>query len=220
MNLITYLPILEAMIFASTVPLSVMRCQQLLAQQGVQLTLNDIQIALQQLAESYESRGVELVEVASGFRFQVKQDYAHWITQLWQEKPSRYSRATLETLALIAYRQPITRSEIEAVRGVAVSSAIINSLVEREWIRVVGQRDMPGKPHLYGTTKLFLDYFNLKQLADLPPLTALTDLDDIAQQMELNWNMHQVQQGDAEAIVHEVTEQQDIGLTKGEVNSE
>lgn len=186
MDIKKQMAILEALIFASQTPLTAERCKQVLAQQGEALSMNEVRQALNALAESYEERGLELKEVASGFRFQVRQDYAPWIATLWEEKPPRYSRAVLETLALIAYQQPITRGEIEAVRGVAVSSHIIHSLLDRDWITVVGQRDVPGKPNLYGTTKVFLDYFNLKQLSDLPPLDAIQDLDAMAQQLELS----------------------------------
>jgi segregation and condensation protein B len=129
-------------------------------------------------------RGVELVELASGFRFQVKADVHAWVARLWTERQTKYTRATLETLALIAYRQPITRGEIEQVRGVAVSSNIIKALEEREWIRVVGHRDVPGKPALFGTTKGFLDYFGLKRLDELPPLSELKDLGELEPQLQ------------------------------------
>jgi len=124
--------------------------------------------------------------VASGFRLQVRQDYSQWIGRLWEEKPARYTRALLETIALIAYRQPITRGEIEEVRGVSVSSNIIKTLMEREWIKVLGHKDVPGKPALYGTTKEFLDYFNLKSLEDLPSLAEIKDLDQIHQELDLD----------------------------------
>lgn len=141
--------------------------------------------ALKVLAEEYEGRGIELKEVASGFRIQVRSEYAPWVSRLWVERPQRYSRALMETLALIAYRQPITRGEIEEVRGVSVSSNIIKTLMEREWIRVVGQRDVPGRPSLYATTREFLDYFNLKSLDELPTLAEIRDLDSINRELEL-----------------------------------
>ncbi len=139
----------------------------------------DIKAALEALAEDYAGRGIELKEVASGYRIQIRQSYAEFLRPLWSERPSRYSRALLETLALIAYRQPITRGEIEEIRGVSVSSSIIKTLLEREWIRLVGHRDVPGKPAMYGTTRRFLDYFNLRNLADLPTLAEIHDIDDI-----------------------------------------
>lgn len=135
-----------------------------------------IHCALAQLRTDFEQRSFELKEVASGYRIQVRAPFAAAILRLWEEKPARYSRATLETLALIAYRQPITRGEIEEVRGVSVSTQIIRTLLERGWAHVIGHREVPGRPALYGTTPRFLDYFNLKSLADLPPLTALQDL--------------------------------------------
>ena len=145
-----------------------------------------IERALERLREACEGRGVELVEVASGFRYQVTSEVHGWISRLWTERKTRYTRATLETLALIAYRQPITRGEIEQVRGVAVSSNIIQALEEREWIRVVGHRDVPGKPALFGTTKGFLDYFGLKRLDELPPLSELKDLGELEPQLALD----------------------------------
>ncbi len=131
--------------------------------------------AFEALRDDYEGHGIELVEVAGGWRAQVRASVAPWVGRLWQEKPSRYSRALLETLALIAYRQPITRGEIEQVRGVAVSTPIIKTLTEREWVRVVGHRDVPGRPALYATTRRFLDYFGLRSLNELPPLTEIRD---------------------------------------------
>ncbi|VXC26220.1 Segregation and condensation protein B [Pseudomonas sp. 8BK] len=133
--------------------------------------------ALAHLGKSCEGRAFELIEVASGYRLQVREKFAPWVGRLWEERPQRYSRAMLETLALIAYRQPITRGEIEDVRGVAVNSHIVKTLLEREWIRVVGYRDVPGKPAMFATTKAFLDHFNLKSLDELPPLAALRELE-------------------------------------------
>jgi segregation and condensation protein B len=133
--------------------------------------------ALGRLGEEYAGRGIELREVASGFRIQVRSDYARRLGRLWAERPPRYSHALLETLALVAYRQPISRAEIEEVRGVSVSTSIFKTLQERDWVRVVGHRDTPGRPALYGTTRKFLDDFNLRQLSDLPPLPEVQDLD-------------------------------------------
>jgi len=141
--------------------------------------------ALANLKEEYTDRGIEIAEVASGFRMQVKTSMAERLHRLWEERPPRYSRALFETLALIAYRQPMTRGEIEEVRGVSVSSNIVRSLMEREWIRVVGHRDVPGRPALFGTTKLFLDYFGLKKLEDLPPLADLSDWESLRVQLNL-----------------------------------
>ncbi|HBO14018.1 MAG TPA: SMC-Scp complex subunit ScpB, partial [Halieaceae bacterium] len=139
----------------------------------------DIRAALEEVAARCEDRGFELREVASGFRFQVRQNLGPWVARLWHERPPKYSRALLETLALIAYRQPITRGEIEEIRGVAVSSNIIKTLHEREWIRVVGHRDVPGRPAMYATTRQFLDYFNLKSLDQLPALAEIRDLETL-----------------------------------------
>jgi segregation and condensation protein B len=139
----------------------------------------EIREALAVVSERCEDRGFELCEVASGFRFQVRQSLSPWVARLWQERPQKYSRALLETLALIAYRQPITRGEIEEIRGVAVSSNIIKTLHERDWIRVVGHRDVPGRPAMYATTRQFLDYFNLKNLDQLPALAEIRDLETL-----------------------------------------
>jgi segregation and condensation protein B len=138
-----------------------------------------IREALKEVGERCEDRGFELQEVASGFRFQVRQSLSAWVARLWHERPQKYSRALLETLALIAYRQPTTRGEIEEIRGVAVSSNIIKTLHEREWIRVVGHRDVPGRPAMYATTRQFLDYFNLKSLDQLPALAEIRDLETL-----------------------------------------
>ncbi|HBH35382.1 MAG TPA: SMC-Scp complex subunit ScpB [Gammaproteobacteria bacterium] len=140
---------------------------------------------LMQLQQRYQQRGIALVEVSSGWRIQVRKEFSPWISRLWDEKPARYSRALLETLSLIAYRQPVTRGEIEDVRGVAVSTNIIKTLREREWIRVVGKRDVPGRPSLYATTREFLDYFGLKGLDDLPPLAEIREIDVINPELDL-----------------------------------
>lgn len=177
--------IVEAALLASNQPLDLAQLQALFP---LDQTLADgtIEAALEALRAACAGRGVELVEVASGWRYQVCTDVHPWIARLWAERPQRYTRATLETLALIAYRQPITRGEIEQIRGVAVSTNIIKTLEEREWIRVIGHRDVPGKPALWGTTKLFLDHFNLKSLDGLPPLSELRDLADLEPQLRLD----------------------------------
>ena len=144
-----------------------------------------VRAALTALQEDYAERSFVLKEVASGFRLQVKRELSPWISRLWLERPSRYSRALLETLALVAYRQPITRGEIEDIRGVSVSSSIMKTLQERDWIRVVGHRDVPGKPAMYGTSKPFLDYFDLKSLDELPTLAELRDIDSINAELDL-----------------------------------
>jgi len=170
-------PIIEAALLAASQPLTVVQLGDLFIEDD-EVARDDIARALELLAGDCEGRGVELKEVASGFRYQVRQDVHPWISRMWTERPSRYSRALLETLALIAYRQPITRPEIEQIRGVVVSSNIIKTMEEREWIRVVGHRDVPGKPALFGTTRAFLDYFNLKSLDELPPLSEIRDMED------------------------------------------
>lgn len=175
--------ILEGAIFAAGQPLNIEQ-MGLLFDESERPANSDMRAALDELKAEYAERGVELKEVASGFRFQVRQETGPWVSRLWDEKPSRYSRALLETLALIAYRQPITRSEIEEIRGVSVSSHIIKTLIEREWIRVAGHRDVPGRPALFATTREFLDSFNLKNLAELPSLSEIRDLDSINAELE------------------------------------
>ena len=170
-------PIIEAALLASSQPMTAHQLGDLF-NEADEVGHEQIARALEALAGDCEGRGVELKEVASGFRYQVRQDVHPWISRMWTERPSRYSRAMLETLALIAYRQPITRPEIEQIRGVVVSSNIIKTMEEREWIRVVGYRDVPGKPALFGTTRAFLDYFNLKSLDQLPPLSEIRDMED------------------------------------------
>lgn len=144
-----------------------------------------VRAALEALQSDYAQRGIKLQEVASGWRIQVREEMAPWLSRLWQDRPARYSRALLETLALIAYRQPITRGEIEDIRGVSVSSNIMRTLTERGWIRIVGHRDVPGRPGMYATTREFLDYFGLKRLEDLPTLAEIRDLDSINVELDL-----------------------------------
>ncbi|MGH8082354.1 MAG: SMC-Scp complex subunit ScpB [Lysobacter sp.] len=177
--------IVEAALLAANQPLTLAQLHALFPEDQP-APPDSVETALQTLTEGCAGRGVELVELASGFRFQVQADVHAWVARLWTERQTRYTRATLETLALIAYRQPITRGEIEQVRGVAVSSNIIKALEEREWIRVVGHRDVPGKPALFGTTKSFLDYFGLKRLDELPPLSELKDIGELEPQLALD----------------------------------
>jgi segregation and condensation protein B len=159
----------------------------------------EVRGAIAVLTTEYETRGLELLEVASGFRIQIRAGVAEPVSRLWQERPAKYSRALLETLALVAYRQPITRGEIEQIRGVAVNPSIIKTLLERSWIRVVGHRDVPGKPELLGTTREFLDYFSLKKLDDLPTLAQLKELEDLRVQLTLPGADPQVVAADADA---------------------
>ena len=176
--------ILEAALLAAAQPLSLAQLSALFVEPDMPAH-EDLARALEELVGDCAERGVELTEVASGFRYQVRQDVNAWVARLWTERQTRYSRALLETLALIAYRQPITRGEIEQIRGVAVSTNIVKTLEEREWVRVVGYRDVPGKPELFGTTKTFLDYFNLKSLDQLPPLAEIRDVEDFDAQLTL-----------------------------------
>jgi segregation and condensation protein B len=175
--------IIEAALMASGDVLSIERLQ-LLFDDFDKPKSPKIKEALDSLMDDFLGRGIELVEVASGYRFQVQKDVAPWVTRLWDEKPQRYSRALLETMSLIAYRQPITRGDIEDVRGVAVSSQIIRTLLDREWVRVVGHRDVPGRPAMYATTKEFLDYFSLKSLDELPSLDEIREIDDANQNLD------------------------------------
>ncbi|MBI2383995.1 MAG: SMC-Scp complex subunit ScpB [Gammaproteobacteria bacterium] len=166
--------ILEALLLASDQPLSVDHLHRLLGQ-DLGVAKKDVRDALDALAARVASSAAELKEVAGGFRLQVRQEYSDWVGRLWQEKPPKYSRALLETLALICYRQPITRGEVEEIRGVSLSPNIVKTLVERGWIREVGVREVPGRPALFGTTQQFLDDFNLKSLDELPTLPAIKD---------------------------------------------
>ena len=175
--------ILEAVLLAVDEPLSLDRLLGVFPE-AERPGRDALRVALNELGAACEGRGVELVEVAGGFRLQVPKAFSPWVSRLWEERSASYSRALLETLALIAYRQPVTRGEIEAVRGVSLSSSIMKTLQERSWIKVVGHREVPGRPALYATTSAFLDYFNLKSLSELPPLAALRDLDAIGAELD------------------------------------
>lgn len=172
--------IVEAALMAVDKPLTLAHLHALFANEEEVIERSQVKDALNELQDEYEDRGVSVVEVASGYRVQIDQEVAPWISLLFEERAPKYTRALLETLALIAYRQPITRSEIEEVRGVSVSTNIIKTLLEREWVRVVGHKEVPGRPAMYATTKEFLDYFNLRRIDELPPLSELKDLDSIA----------------------------------------
>ncbi len=176
--------IVEAALLAAGRPLDLTELQDVFGDRQ-RPERGEIRAALETLQAEYAERGVEIKQVASGFRVQIRSQYGEWVSRLWQERPPRYSRALLETMALIAYRQPITRGEIEDVRGVSVSTNIIRSLLERNWIRVVGHRDVPGKPAMFGTTRDFLDYFGLKKLDELPSLAELRDLDNLNIELDL-----------------------------------
>ena len=177
--------ILEAALMAVGRPLSVQQLSELFDPED-RPTTPDILDTLKTISEECDGRGFELKVVASGYRMQVCEDLAPWVGRLWEEKPQRYSRAMLETLALIAYRQPITRGDIEDIRGVAVSSQIIKTMLEREWVRVVGHKDVPGRPAMYATTRKFLDYFNLRNLDELPSLADIADLDTLNGELDLD----------------------------------
>jgi len=177
--------IIEAALLAAGGPLSLDMMLTLFLDEE-QPEKKELREVLDQLKQDYKGRGIEVVEVGSGWRIQVVEEVSLWVSRLWTERAPRYSRALMETLALIAYRQPITRGDIEDIRGVSVSTNIIKTLLEREWVRVVGTRDVPGKPSLYGTTREFLDYFNLKTLDELPPLAEIRDLDEINRSLDLN----------------------------------
>lgn len=175
--------ILEAILLAAGQPLSHAQLASLFNDEE-RPPGGEISRALEKIGNECAKRGVELKKVASGYRFQVRQELNEWVSRLWKERPQRYSRALLETIALIAYRQPITRAEIEAVRGVSVSTNIIRTLQEREWIRVVGHRDVPGKPALFGTTHAFLDSFGLQSLDDLPTLAEIRDMESLVPELQ------------------------------------
>jgi segregation and condensation protein B len=176
--------IIEGAILAAGQPMTIARMMELFDEE-VAPGKDEIAAVLGDIQASCEGRGFELKEVASGWRFQVRDNLAPWVNRLWEEKPQKYSRALLETLALIAYRQPITRGDIEEIRGVAVSSHIMKTLLERDWVKVVGHRDVPGRPSLFATTRQFLDYFNLKNLDELPSLSEIRDLDELNPVLDL-----------------------------------
>ena len=176
--------VVEASLLAAGRPLTLEELMSVFDERDGSIA-DEVKGAIAALTQEYETRGLELTEVASGFRVQIRAAVAQPVARLWQERPAKYSRALLETLALIAYRQPITRGEIEQIRGVAVNPNIIKTLHERNWIRVVGHRDVPGKPELLGTTREFLDYFSLKKLDDLPTLAQLKELEDLRVQLSL-----------------------------------
>lgn len=176
--------IIEGAILAAGQPITLARLLDLFDPE-VAPSKDDLLAALSDIQAACDGRGFELKEVASGWRFQVRDDLAPWVNRLWEEKPQKYSRALLETLSLIAYRQPITRGDIEEIRGVAVSSHIMKTLLERDWVKVIGHRDVPGRPSLYATTRQFLDYFNLKNLDELPSLSEIRDLDELNPVLDL-----------------------------------
>jgi len=197
--------ILEALLMASPTPLSIDKIMLILVEvndakieanknyDALVPTKIEIRQCLIELQQNFENKTVELKEVSSGFRFQIRTEYGKWVSKLWSVKPQKYSRALLETLALIAYRQPITRGDIEDIRGVSVSSHIMKTLIERDWVKVIGHRDVPGRPSMYATTKQFLDYFSLKSLDQLPPLEELMDLDKIDPELDFGLQVEETE---------------------------
>ena len=202
--------VVEGALLVAGRPLSIDQLLHLFGDDDARPARDEIKATLEDLEIECGDKGYELKKVASGFRLQVREDLAPWISRLWEEKPAKYSRALLETLSIIAYRQPITRGDIEGIRGVAVSSNIIRSLLEREWIRVVGHRDVPGKPALYATTRLFLDYFNLSRLGDLPPLSEIKDLADINPELAFEVEQEQAKL-EKEAAETAISDDSEIG---------
>jgi segregation and condensation protein B len=195
--------VIEAALLAAARPVPVAELAQIFDEQS-RPTNKELRAALALLEKDYEGRGVCIRETANGFRFQVRTEFASEVSRLWPDRPRKYSRALLETIALIAYRQPITRAEIEHVRGVAVNPEIVKTLMERNWVRVVGHRDVPGHPELLGTTPEFLDYFSLKTIEDLPPLAELKALSDLNLQLPLPGTAETAAAADAGADTAEV----------------
>lgn len=217
--------IIEGVLLAVGQPLSETKIAELFVTEegGEAPSKEEIQTALADIQADCMNRGFELKEVGSGWRFQVRAETAPWVNRLWDEKPQKYSRALLETLSLIAYRQPITRGDIEQIRGVAVSSHIIKTLSEREWVKVVGHRDVPGRPSLYATTRQFLDYFNLKSLDELPSLSELRDLDEMNAELDLTDDEETLESEGIKEAVAELTEFEDDhagedGCVEGELD--
>ncbi|OUS02802.1 SMC-Scp complex subunit ScpB [Gammaproteobacteria bacterium 54_18_T64] len=203
--------IVEAALLAAGDSLDIAALQKLFDEE-LMPQRDELQAALEDIEADCRDRGYELKRTASGFRFQVKEQYAQWIGRLWEEKPKKYSRATLETLALIAYRQPLTRGDIEQVRGVAVSSDIVRSLLDRGWIRSVGHRDVPGRPALYATTRQFLDNFNLQSLEQLPPLSEIRELSTIDRELQFEEALGASTEGDDSAEAMAEIEQDSEGI--------
>lgn len=205
--------VVEAILFAANRPMTCKQVQQVFPEIE-QPDMQDIQAAIDAIIEDYRFRPVELKQVASGYRFQVRQELSRWVSRLFEEKPPKYSRALLETLAIIAYRQPATRGDIEDIRGVSVSSNIIHTLLEREWIRVVAHKEAPGRPALYGTTKQFLDYFNIASLNELPTLQEIQQLGMAFDESQQPTQVKSEQQETTEQITEAAAEQ--VGETAGD----
>ncbi len=200
--------IIEAALLVAGQPLTIEKMLTMFPSESPP-TREEIRAVLEMLEEEYAERVVELKQIDRSWRFQTRDKYASWITRLAEERPVRYSRALLETLAIIAYRQPVTRGDIENIRGVSVSTDIIKTLIGREWIRQVGVRNVPGRPALYGSTREFLEHFNLKNLEELPPLSALRDLDAISNDLNLRLDLEQRAEGSPAGVTGGEEESQD-----------
>lgn len=197
--------IIEAILMSAGKPISAESLLHYFDEEEVRPSITVVRKQLESLQEDSVGRGIELKEVSSGYRYQARDGYGKWVSKLWEEKPQRYSRALLETLALIAYRQPVTRADIEDVRGVSVSTSIIRTLLEREWVRIVGHRDVPGRPALYASTRQFLDYFNMKSLDELPSLSEIKDLSKLDPELDLG-NQNDIAELETdEEITHDET---------------
>ena len=195
---------LEAILMSAGKPLSPEKLVKMFTDEP-RPSITQVKKQLAELVADCEGRGIELVQVGSGFRYQGRQEYGPWVSKLWEVKPQRYSRALLETLALIAYRQPVTRGDIEEVRGVSVSSSIMKTLLEREWVHVVGHRDVPGRPAMYATTKAFLDYFNIQSLEQLPTLSEIKDLAELEPELDLENKRAEAQNDDTDELPDNAT---------------
>lgn len=206
--------IVEAALLAAGTPLTLGQLQALFGDESPP-EKQELRAVVKELQEDYDGRGIEVCEVASGFRIQVRDGMSQWLSKLWEARPPRYSRALMETLAIIAYRQPVTRGDIEEIRGVSVTSNIIRTLLEREWIKVVGHRDVPGKPAMFGSTREFLDYFSLKKLDDLPPLAELAELEPLGVQLELGPDAADKVNPDGNPV-----EQSEVGNADGDSQAE
>ncbi|GAA5316787.1 MAG: SMC-Scp complex subunit ScpB [Candidatus Pelagadaptatus aseana] len=221
--------IVEGALLAAGEPLSRDKLLSLFPEDEAQPEKDELMAVLEEIQADCKGRGFELKQVASGWRFQVVEDVAPWVNRLWEERPQKYSRAMLETLALIAYRQPITRGDIEEIRGVAVSSHIIKTLSERDWIKVVGHRDVPGRPSLYATTRQFLDYFNLKSLEELPSLNELADIEKLNEELDFETDQklqaeggstEPAEQPETNGVVVEATESAEVQDSESELETD
>lgn len=192
MNFTDTAHIIEAALLVAGQPLTIAQLQRLFSEPNIP-TNSEIKLALSEIGENFKPRGIELIEVSSGYRLQAKKELSPWLSRLFEERPPRYSRALLETLAIIAYQQPVTRADVEAIRGVAISSPTIKTLMDREWIHVIGHKETPGRPALYATTKTFLDHFNLKSLADLPSLQEFKNMELQEEALQVQLSMEELE---------------------------